>query len=231
MNKTLVLAGLWSSGLCLLSFIIWMVSFTGIALSAPLFSWTDLEGYVSYVHHQNQFFQYLAKSFMILFSLAFMALAFVYYEFASAEKKILARLALAFAVLFALVSSVHYYVQLTAVRFSIGAGHYEGLEHFLQANPTSFLASVNMLGWTLFLGLSSLFLYLSLKPGLTNHGIRMGLLANAISCLSAGVGFLLQVDVITFIFINIGVGGACILLTFSSVRFFLHLKKNSTKTH
>lgn len=225
MNKIILNLGIWSAILCLASFIVWIISFTGIAISSPLFYWTNLEDYIDYVNTNNQFFQYLAKSFMIIFSLAYMILIFVFHEFTLAQRQILSKIAIAFSIMFALVTAVHYFVQVSAVRFAISEIDYSGLEHFIQAKPTSVLSSVNMLGWTLFLGLSSLFIYLGLKPKSLTKGIRLGLLVNAISCILAGFGYLLQIDLITFVFINLGLGGAVLLMTISASRYFIKQKR------
>lgn len=225
MNKIILKLGFWSAMICLACFIIWIVAFIGIAISSPLFFWTNMEDYIHYVNENAQFFQYLAKSFMIVFALAFLILTIVFHEITTSEKKILSKISVAFAVMFTLLISVHYFVQISAVRFAINNGHYDGLEHFLQAMPTSVISSVNMLGWTLFFGLSSLFQYFAFKPDTATKTIRLGLLINGISCLSAGVGFLLQIDVITFIFINLGVGGAVIFISISAMRYFNRLRR------
>lgn len=221
MNKIILNIGLWSAMICLISFIVWIISFTGIVIQSPLFFWTNIEDYIDYLNSNSQFFQLLAKSFMIIFSLAYMILALVFYEFTIAERKILAKIGIVFSIMFALVSSIHYFVQISSVRFAIAENTFSGLEHFLQSNPTSFLSSVNMLGWTIFLGLSSLFIYLGLKPKSLTKGVRLGLLINAVSCIFAGFGYLFQIDLITFVFINLGVGGAVLLMTVSASRYFV----------
>lgn len=224
MNKIIIKTGLWSAIICMTSFIIWIISFTGIAIQAPLFYWTNIEAYINYVNNNGQFFQYLAKSFMIIFSLAYMVLAIVINEFTIAERKVLSKIGVVFSIMFALISSIHYFVQLSSVRFSIDKQEYAGLEYFLQANPTSFLSSVNMLGWTLFLGLSSLFMYIGLSHNSATKGIRIGLLINFISCILGGVGYLFQIDLLTFVFINLGIGLAFFIITISSIKFINALK-------
>ena len=225
MNKVILNIGFWSAIICLASFVVWIISFAGIAINSPLFYWTNLEDYIDYVNTNNQFFQYLAKSFMIIFSLAYTILVIVMYEFTVAERKILAKIAIVFSIMFALVSSIHYFVQISSIRFAIAENEYSGLEHFLQAKPTSVLSSVNMLGWTLFLGLSSLFIYLGLRPKSLTKGVRLGLLINAISCVLAGFGYLFQIDLVTFVFINLGVGGAVFLVTISASSYFVKQKR------
>jgi hypothetical protein len=225
MNKNILNIGLWSAIICLTSFIVWIISFIGIAIQAPLFYWTNIEDYIDYYKSNSQFFQYLAKSFMIIFSLAYMILTIVFYEFATTERKILAKIGIVFSIMFALVSSIHYFVQISSVQFAIAENEYSGLEHFLQSNPTSFLSSVNMLGWTLFLALSTLFMYLGLIPKSGTKGIRLGLLISAISCIFGGIGYLFQIDLVTFVFMNLGIGLGFTIITISSIRFIKKIKQ------
>lgn len=227
MNKNILNIGLWSAIICLTSFIVWIISFTGIAIQSPLFYWTNIEYYIDYYKSNSQFFQYLAKSFMIIFSLSYMILTIVFYEFTTTERKILAKIAIVFSIMFALVSSIHYFVQISSVRFAIAENEYSGLEHFLQSNPTSFLSSANMLGWTLFLGLSSLFMYLSFIPKSLAKGLRLGLLINAISCFSGGIGYLFQIDLLTFVFMNLAIGLGFFMITISSIKFINALKREN----
>ena len=96
----------------------------------------------------------------------------------------------------------------------------------MQANPNSILTSIAMLGWTLFLGLSSLFIYSIFNGNKLKKVLRIGFLLNGISCLLAGVGYVFQIDIMIFIFINIGSGGALILISISSVKLFkTHIQK------
>ena len=225
MNKIIINTGLWSAIICLTSFVIWIISFAGIAITSPLFYWTNLEDYIDFVNNNSQFFQYLAKSFMILFAIGYMILAIVYSDFANMERKILAKIAITFSLLFTLLVSAHYYVQISAIRFAFDKEQFTGLEHFLQSNPTSFICSLNMLGWTVFLGLSSLFMYLALKPDSLTKTIRAGLFINTISCILGGAGYLFQIDIITFITMNLGIGCAFFIMTISSIRYFSRLRK------
>lgn len=228
MNKIILNTGLWSAIICLSSFIVWIISFVGIAVQSPIFYWTTIEDYIVYVNSNNQLFQYLAKSFMIIFCLAYMVLVIIFSEFVNTDRKILAKIGIVFAIMFALVSSIHYFAQITSVRFALDKNEYAGLAHFLQSNPTSFLSSVNMLGWTLFLALSSLFIYLGLKTTPATKGIRLGLLTATVSCFLGGIGYLSQIDLITFISINLGIGFSFFILTISSIRFINTRKRNLT---
>ncbi|HPK86379.1 MAG TPA: hypothetical protein PLO02_10790 [Tenuifilaceae bacterium] len=227
MNKIILNIGLWSAIICLTSFIVWIISFTGIAIQSPLLYWTNVEDYIDYYKNNSQLFQYLAKSFMIIFSIAYMILTIVFYEFATTERKILAKIGIVFSIMFALVSSILYFLQISSVRFAIAANEYSGLEHLLQSNPKSALLSVNMLGWALFLGLSSLFMYFGLISKSVTKGLKLGLLINVISCFFGGVGYLFQIDLLTFIFMNLGIGLGFFMITISSIKFINTLKREN----
>ena len=227
MNKIILNIGLWSAIICLTSFTVWIISFTGIAIQSPLLYWTNVEDYIDYYKNNSQLFQYLAKSFMIIFSIAYMILTIVFYEFATTERKILAKIGIVFSIMFALVSSILYFLQISSVRFAIAANEYSGLEHLLQSNPKSALLSVNMLGWALFLGLSSLFMYFGLISKSVTKGLKLGLLINVISCFFGGVGYLFQIDLLTFIFMNLGIGLGFFMITISSIKFINTLKREN----
>ncbi|MBP1673050.1 MAG: hypothetical protein H6Q25_865 [Bacteroidetes bacterium] len=220
MNTLKIKIALWSARICLLSFIIWIISFIGIALSSPLFIWSDLHQYLTFYNTYPQFFSYFAKIWMIFFSISFMVLILVWEAFSNPDSKILTKIGSVFAILFAICSSLHYFVQISSVRFALNSGNISGLDHFLQANPTSFSSSVNMLGWGLFLGLSNLFLYFESIANKRSKGIKLGFLIVSISCLLGCISFLAQIDLLTFLFINLGLGGGMILLSVSSIRKF-----------
>jgi hypothetical protein len=207
---------LWSSRICLYSFIIWLISCIGIALTSPLCKWESLSQYVLYYHHTPRFFTYLSNVWMILFSLSFMILAIVWEEFSTPESKIISKIGGIFAILFAICSCLHYFVQISEVRFALNQDQLSGLEHFLQANPTSFSSSVNILGWTLFLGISCLCFSIESTLNKRSKWIKTGLLILAFSCLVGCFSFLVQVDILTFQCVNLGLGGGMILLLFFS---------------
>lgn len=217
--------GYWSALLLILSLIIWIISFTGIALTSPLFTWTNLQDYVAYTQNNPQFFQNLAKFFMLLFGPLIVLLINSYYDYASPNKKVLVRISMLFALGFAVLSSLHYFVQISAVRLSIEQGQTEGLQHFIQANPLSIMTSIDMTGWTLFLGLSSFFIFPVFTGNRLNQTIRYAFLINGISCILAGIGYTLQIDILTLVFVNLGVGGAIIVVSIASLILFKNLKK------
>ena len=220
MNKISLKLGYWSALLCAATFIIWIISFAGIAIISPLYTWDGLSGYIDFINSNNQFFQYLAKSFLVVFSVSFIVLLISLGELIIPERKVLAKIGIVFGIMFSLLSAMHYFGQISSVRWALDKEQLTGIEHFLQANPTSFLASMNMLGWTLFLGLSSLFMAFALEKTRKFKLMKIALLVNGISCLLAGIGYITQTDIITFVFINLFMGAALLVFTITAARLF-----------
>jgi hypothetical protein len=86
-------------------------------------------------------------------------------------------------------------------------------------------SAINMLGWSLFFGLSSL---LS-APVFAGKGlqkfIRIVFLINGVCCLLGGVGFALNITALVFVTINFGMGGAVIVLTLALCVLFRRLMR------
>ncbi len=213
--------GYYTSVLLAIIFIAWMVCFVGIALTSPLFFWTGMADYLKYMEQNSQILQIVAKALMLVFAPLFVVLINSYYEFVPNEKKFLIRLSLLFALGFAILSSIHYFVQLSSVRLNMLQGNINGMEWIVQANPNSIMTSINMLGWTLFLGMSSFAIFSVF--GKDQRIIRFAFLANGISCMLAGVGYVFQIDLLTFLFANLGVGGALLVVMIYSARLFRRL--------
>jgi len=88
---------------------------------------------------------------------------------------------------------------------------------FLQANPLSAMNSIALLGWTLFLGLSSLFIIPTVSK---NKDLKINFFINSISCFLACISYLIQDESLLFLFINIFVGGSLIVISISSIKYF-----------
>ena len=78
-------------------------------------------------------------------------------EIADLSKKYYVKLGELFALGFFVLIGINYFIQISTVRMNIDAGQTHGLEQFVQVNPISAIAAINMLGWTVFFGLSCFF--------------------------------------------------------------------------
>jgi uncharacterized Tic20 family protein len=213
MDPLMLRIGKWAAAISLLSMLVWFISFGMIAAKGPLFYWTTPGAYYEYVGQSGTFWANLAKSFMLVFSLAFLIIHLSLYEVRSAGHKFAGKIGLIFLGMFTLLSAMHYFIQLSSVRLSIEQGSTTGLEHFLQANPASFSLAVNMLGWTVMLGMASFFLGLMLPWRGRQKWIKLLYFLNAVFCLLAMTGFVLHIDAVTFPAINMGVGGCITAIT------------------
>ncbi len=182
-----------------------MVSFAVILVINPLFTWKDMPDYIAHVQTHNQFFKYLAQG----------------------ERKFLARIANSFGIAFVVTTAMHYFVQISAVRLNILAGETEGLLQFVQEYPISGMAAINMLGWTLFLGLSSLFAALVFSGRGVRRLIRYALLSNAAICLLGGVAYVLDVTLLVFLTMNLAMGLAVFLALMGLV---VHFRRGGAAT-
>ncbi len=201
-------SGQWAATIALATFLVWIICFVAIFLVNPLFAWTSLEDYIAYSAANNQSFKFIAQLAMLLFAPAFVVLVHSIADRAEGDKKFLSRIAVSFAVMFAVCVSIHYFVQISSVRLSIAGGETAGLEQFIQSNPYSGIAGINLVGWTLFFSLSCLFLAPVFPGKGINRLIRYALVANAFFCLLGGVGYITDTVVLVFLCLNLGLGGA-----------------------
>ena len=209
MNKMLsVKSGQWAAIISLAAFIVWIICFTAIAVLNPPFAWTNLTDYIAYTSTYNQSFKFAAQLAMLLFAPAFVVLIHSIEDRAEENRKFLGKIAVSFAIMFAVCVSMHYFVQISSVRLSIDSGQTSGLEQFIQANPSSGLAGINLVGWTLFFSLACLFLAPVFPGSGLNRVIRYALMANAIFCLLGGFGYIMDYVVLVGFCLNLGMGGA-----------------------
>ena len=117
MNTLSYKIGYVSAILLTLSFIIWIISFVGIAVTSPLFHWSTISDYQVYVSTHSQFFQYTAKFFMLLFGPLYVLFISSFYDYGTKNQKTLVRISLLFGLAFAILSSLHYFVQLSATEY------------------------------------------------------------------------------------------------------------------
>lgn len=223
MNGTAIKLGFWSAGLAAVTFLVFTVCFVAVFVVNPPFTWTNLAGYVDYVQHSNQTFKVVAQLSMLGFAPLYVILLNSIHELAPADKQVLSRLALVFGALFAVLIALFYFLQVTAVRWNVDRGTLQGIEQFIQAKPDSALAAVNMLGWTLFFGLSSLFVAPVMVGGGLVRAIKVLFILNGIFCLLAGIGFVFDLVAVVFVTINLGMGGAVTAVTILLAVFFRRL--------
>jgi hypothetical protein len=223
MKKISIKLGYWASLVCIATFVVWTVCFMAIFKINPIFEWTNLADYINYTSNYNQSFKYLAQAAMLLFAPAFLIMLHSINDFASEDKKILSRISISFATIFAACIGIHYFIQISSVRLSIAKGQIAGLEQFIQGNPISGIAGINMVGWTLFFSLSSFFIAPIFAGNRLNKVIKYAFISNGIVCMLGGVGYVFDNIALIFLTINLGMGAATLTATIALLIFFRRL--------
>ena len=145
--------------------------------------WTNIEEFASELG--SPYFNALTGLQILAFlqALFVLVLTIAIYDYAPTNKKILARLGIAFALAFTILSSMHYYIQWVGVRQSILRNDLTGLGLFVQFNFDSPVSAINMLGWMFFYGLTTLVLAPLFKKDRLEAWIRWAFLINGIGCI------------------------------------------------
>jgi hypothetical protein len=110
------------------------------------------------------------------------------YQLASVEEKIWGLLSLIFALIYAAILGLNYWIQLTVVSPALAAGHTEGLTPFIIGSPVSIAFSLEGLGYSL-MGLSMLFAGPVFSRGKRETWIRRLLFLNGVQVAVVIAGF------------------------------------------
>lgn len=202
--------GFGAALLGVLAFVVYIVCFVAILATGPLFLWTDFDAYLVYVQQYHSFWPELGRFTMIVFGLCWVVTLAVVEERTASDRKILARLGLLFALAAVTLFGGFYFVQISAVRLNLAQGTVSGLMQVIQGNPYSAFAALNMMGWTIFLGLSSLFVAPVFGGGRLETVIRWAFLVNGVNCLVGALGYVFNITLVVFLSMNLVLGGALI---------------------
>jgi len=226
-SQTSIKFGFWSAFFIAAAFLVFTACFVIVLFNPPLFSWTNLAGYVIFATERSQLPQQIARFAMLLFGPLYVILLNAIHDHMPPSKRLYTRIAINFGLAFAILSGIHYFVQVSAVRLSLLRGELQGLEQIVQANPLSAVSAINMLGWTLFLGLSSLFVAPVFSGSKLEKAIRIAFWVNGFCCLLGGVGYVFDLTFLIFLTINFGMGGA--VLT-AAILLCVYYKKLGTSS-
>ena len=213
MNRIALKAGYMSSVIGIATFVLYTFCFIAILVVNPIFIWTNFENYIISVQTTNQIFKHIAMFLMIVYGVCFLIQVCSISEFAVKAKKYFAKLAELFGIGFLTLISINYFVQLTTVRMQVYTGQTDGLEQFIQANPVSGMAAINMLGWTIFFGLSCIFAGLALGNTKIEKVIKYAFLSNGVMMFLGLIGYLFDISVVVFLCMNLRMGSAILIAT------------------
>lgn len=106
------------------------------------------------------------------------------------------RTSLSLIIIFATLTCINRYVQMTVVRSSLASGQTDGLTLFMPYGNPSVMASLEQLAWGFFFGLALLFLAPAFNA---DKPILWTLLISGILSIGAVVGQLMNITALTFI--------------------------------
>ena len=133
-----------------------------------------------------------------LLTLAFVVLMACIHQYAPDDKKIFSQIALSFALIYAAVITVDYFIQFFAIEPSILNGETSGLSLFTQYNPHGIFIALEGLGY-LMMSVALLFAAPVFAVGRLERSIRWLYLSSFVLAVSALVGLsLLGYDIVAF---------------------------------
>ena len=224
MNKLSIKLGFWSALLIAVLFCLYTIIYIAILAAFHIPKWTIIQDFVVSINQPWFILFTICQLLAFLTGLLFIPLFNSIHDYAETSKKVLSRCALCFAVIFTLLSSAHYFVQFTTVPLNIAANNLQGLEHLIQLYPGSAIASINLLGWTIFLALASFFISPVFSGGKLEKVIKCAFIANGILCILGAFGYIFNIVALNYIFFE-GMGAAIIVISISLAVFFRRLDK------
>lgn len=213
-------AGFGAAIISIAAFLVFTVSFITIVFVNPPFQWTGLIDFVQYTRVNPQAFKYIGMLSMLIYGLAYVVLLLSARLELPRERRLYGDIASMFALAFSVCISLNYFVQLTATRLQLLQGYTDGLAQFTQSFPISMLSAVNMLGWTVFYGLSTAFLCFAYQ-GTQRKALFRWCLLNSVFMLLSAVGYGLQWTLVLAVCMNAGLGAAGLGMLWCFAHLFL----------
>lgn len=203
--------GFWASVTSLSTFLLYIICFIGNYFTNSSFVWTNSSSFISFSNTHPQLFKYIAMSLMIVFSFSFTIQLECLRELVCEKNRFFMRVAVHFAIAFSVLISINYFVQISAVRLQIVSNQAGDISQFVQANPNSFISAVNLLGWTLFLGMACLFASMAMGKTTVERVLKYSFLGNAFMMLTCSITYIFSCIVIQALFMFLGLGLAILV--------------------
>ncbi len=199
-NNHLYVIGYWSSILFTLTGILYGISM-GILISNYMIPKYDhLEQFISLVDGNFIDLYTFSQLFAFISTIFYMVMLSSIHESVETNQKIYSRLSNIFGIGFMILACLNYFVQFSIVRLKLNAGVTSDLENFVQFNPLSFSFAMNILAWSLFLGLSTFFLGMIYKGKGLNFAIRVSFYITSVFCFIGFISFILDIQSLMTVF-------------------------------
>lgn len=224
-NKNVFFLGYWGSIIFTFTGILYGLSM-GILLSKyTIPKYSNLELFLSLVDEKFINLYTFSQLFAFMSTLFFMIVLCSIHESVQPTNKIYSLISICFGLAFTILASLNYFIQFSIVRLSLNDGIIQNLESFVQFNPRSLSNAMNILAWSLFLGLSTLFLGIIFKGKGINLAIRMSLFITSLFCFIGFIGFIFDLPFFMFIFQM----GMTLGLTIGSIFISIVFRKSKNK--
>lgn len=186
---------------------IFTLCFIAIPIFNPIYIFDNAHGYIEFTKNNNQWLKYIAQASMLIFSILWTIILSKYDSNISDSNKSNFNIAKQFGLLFTAMTSINYFIQLSTLRIAIDNNRLEEIESIIMTNPNSLILGINMLGWTLFFGISNLFFAFSLDVNTKiDQYLKFSLILQSIVSFLGALSFILNLTIFTFIVMNLFLG-------------------------
>lgn len=189
MNNSGYKIGYWSALFLSFSGYLYGILYVVFLIVFPVKPWTNIQDFASNFKGTYMIMLTSIQVTAFIQSFCYFILSIVINHYVSEERKIISKIGQSCAGIFLALSSIHYYIQFTSVRFGILNGSLDGLGQFAQFNFDSPVSVTNILGWTFFLGVSNISFGLCFRKKGKGSWIRYGFLVNGICCIITAILF------------------------------------------
>jgi len=186
LSKSLSQIGFWSGALTAIWTVWFTVAFFAWYAISPPSEWQGIQTYAD-SFRPIPFLAWVIPC--VLLTLTFPVLMSSIYLYASNERKIWGLLGLVFALIYATILGLNYWILLTVVSPALVGNHADGLELFVIGSPVSVAFSLEGFGYSL-MGLSMLFAGPVFSEGKLGRWIRWLLILNGVQVFAVIAGLL-----------------------------------------
>lgn len=220
LDSTTRIIGLCASGLLFISFSLYTILYVMLIGKYKLPKWQSISFLADEIGKPWFKLFTVCQAITFISGLCYLILVCVFYSLTKPALQLEALISIVFAVMFIILSSEHYYVQLTYVLTRLKEKRLDSLEEYSQLYSKSMIISKNILGWTLFFALSSFFLIPLFDASTLGLWLKVVFAINGVFCVLGFIGYTFNKMILNILYFN-GMGFAVIVFSLLSFLYFL----------